>query len=196
MFIRKSGHPSIRRRLPNLLLSHQKTTIRFTCSHPLTSNCLLSRSLNHCHTLIPGHTQSVLHSKPLTSTLPRALVHRVHAFYLFPFPLCLTDLASVGKKNNVYARGLQVRSIFKDLNFQLPFNFHFFPSLFFSISIPFSNMTSSSKDRYFGNVAKSRRSSPGESQNSVFFQGQGGRTVLPPLSDSFPTLRFPGLFFT
>jgi len=59
-------------------------------------------------------------------------------------------------------------------------------------------MTSSSKDRYFGNVAKSRRSSPGESQSShnVFFQtGQGGRTVLPPLSDSFPTLRFPGLFF-
>ena len=57
-------------------------------------------------------------------------------------------------------------------------------------------MTSSSKERYFGNVTKSRRSSPGESQNSVFFQGQGGRTVLPPLADSFPTLRFPGLFFT
>ena len=56
-------------------------------------------------------------------------------------------------------------------------------------------MTSSSKERYFGNVTKSRRSSPGESQNSVFFQGQGGRTVLPPLADSFPTLRFPGLFF-
>ena len=56
-------------------------------------------------------------------------------------------------------------------------------------------MTNSSKDRYFGNVAKSRRSSPGESQDSVFFQGQGGRTVLS-LSDSFPTLVcFPGLFF-
>ena len=128
MFIRKSGHSSIGGRLPNLLLSHQKTTIRFTCSHSLTSNCLLPKSLNH-HTLIPRHTQSVLHSKPLTSTLPRALVH---AFYLFPFPLCLTDLASVGKKTT-YMRVVFHWSIFKDLpvNSQSPFNFHFFPSLFF-----------------------------------------------------------------
>ncbi|KDR75242.1 hypothetical protein GALMADRAFT_540101 [Galerina marginata CBS 339.88] len=55
-------------------------------------------------------------------------------------------------------------------------------------------MTSSNKDRYYTTVGKSRRSSPGDSQNShgVFFQtGQGGRTVLPPLADSFPTSRFP-----
>ncbi|KAF8895684.1 hypothetical protein CPB84DRAFT_1256318 [Gymnopilus junonius] len=53
-------------------------------------------------------------------------------------------------------------------------------------------MSSSNKDRYYPTVGKSRRSSPGDSQNShgVFFQtGQGGRTVLPPLADSFPTSR-------
>ncbi|KAF9010491.1 hypothetical protein BDQ17DRAFT_1346313 [Cyathus striatus] len=53
-------------------------------------------------------------------------------------------------------------------------------------------MSSSNKDRYYtGNVAKSRRSSPGDTQGSVFFQGQGGRTVLPPISSAFPTSRFP-----
>ena len=59
-------------------------------------------------------------------------------------------------------------------------------------------MTSSNKDRFYPTVGKSRRSSPGDSQNNhgVFFQtGQGGRTVLPPLSDSFPTSRSPGLCF-
>lgn len=129
MFIRKSGHPSIGGRLPNLLLSHQKTTIRFTCFHPLTSNCLLPRSLNLYHSLIPRHTQSVLHPKPLTSTLPRALVHRVHASGLFPIPL--TDLALCWQKTTYMRVVLPTRSIFKDLNSQSPSNFHFFPSLFF-----------------------------------------------------------------
>lgn len=61
----------------------------------------------------------------------------------------------------------------------------------------FTNMSGSSKEQYFttGSVGKSRRGSPGET-NSVFFQGQGGRTVLPPISSAFPTSRFPGLFFT
>ncbi|TFK44420.1 hypothetical protein BDQ12DRAFT_16188 [Crucibulum laeve] len=54
-------------------------------------------------------------------------------------------------------------------------------------------MSSSNKDRYYpSSVGKSRRSSPGDTQSSVFFQtGQGGRTVLPPLSSAFPTSRFP-----
>lgn len=57
-------------------------------------------------------------------------------------------------------------------------------------------MSASSKDQYYtGNVGKSRRGSPGET-SSVFFQGQGGRTVLPPISSAFPTSRFPGLLFT
>lgn len=58
-------------------------------------------------------------------------------------------------------------------------------------------MSSSSKEQYYstGSVGKSRRGSPGET-NSVFFQGQGGRTVLPPISSAFPTSRFPGLLFT
>lgn len=45
-------------------------------------------------------------------------------------------------------------------------------------------------------ASKTRRSPPGgDSQNSGFFQtGQGGRTVLPPLSSAFPTSRSPGLF--
>lgn len=49
----------------------------------------------------------------------------------------------------------------------------------------------SSKEQYYttGSVGK-RRSSPGET-NSVFFQGQGGRTVLPPISSAFPTSRLP-----
>jgi homeobox protein YOX1/YHP1 len=48
---------------------------------------------------------------------------------------------------------------------------------------------------YFGiSSAKSRRSSPGESQGALFQTGQGGRTVLPPISSAFPTSRFPGLF--
>lgn len=54
-------------------------------------------------------------------------------------------------------------------------------------------MTSSSKDRYYSTVGKSRRTSQGDSQPGGFFStGQGGRTILPPLSDSFPTSRFPG----
>jgi len=57
-------------------------------------------------------------------------------------------------------------------------------------------MSSAGHDRYYASLSKSRRSSPGESQGSVFFQtGQGGRTVLPPLSSAFPTSRFPGLLF-
>ena len=126
------------------------------------------------HILIPRHTQSVLHTKPLTSALPRAL-HRVHALD--------------AKKKTTYMRVLGRYLRIWTLNHHLIFTSS---HLLFSISISFSNMTSSSKERYFGNVTKSRRSSPGE---SVFFQGQGGRTVLPPLADSFPTLRFPGLFF-
>ena len=79
-----------------------KTTTRFICSHPMTPS-----------------THSVRHSKPLTFTLPRALVHQVHAFDLIFFP-CL----SFGKQliNNLYARAA---SIFKHLNFQSPFNFPF-----------------------------------------------------------------------
>lgn len=58
-------------------------------------------------------------------------------------------------------------------------------------------MTSPRDDRMYGPVAKTRRSPPGgDSQSSGFFQtGQGGRTVLPPLSSAFPTSRSPGLFF-
>jgi homeobox protein YOX1/YHP1 len=65
-------------------------------------------------------------------------------------------------------------------------------------------MSSHSRDdHYYASVAKSRRSSPGDAQGGMYFQtghsvfqtGQGGRTVLPPLSSAFPTSRFPGLFF-
>ncbi|KAG5638869.1 hypothetical protein H0H81_009172 [Sphagnurus paluster] len=50
---------------------------------------------------------------------------------------------------------------------------------------------SSSNDRYFGTTySKSRRSSP-ESQGGFFQTGQGGRTVLPPISSAFPISRFP-----
>ncbi|KAF5380440.1 hypothetical protein D9615_004609 [Tricholomella constricta] len=50
---------------------------------------------------------------------------------------------------------------------------------------------SSSNDRYFGtSYSKSRRSSP-DSQGGFFQTGQGGRTVLPPISSAFPTSRFP-----
>ncbi|KAH7929883.1 homeobox-domain-containing protein [Leucogyrophana mollusca] len=54
-------------------------------------------------------------------------------------------------------------------------------------------MTSQRDDRYYGSLAKARKSPPGgESQSSGFFQtGQGGRTVLPPLSSAFPTSRSP-----
>ncbi|KAG8213711.1 hypothetical protein J3R82DRAFT_10411 [Butyriboletus roseoflavus] len=55
-------------------------------------------------------------------------------------------------------------------------------------------MTSPRDDRMYGPIAKTRRSPPGgDSQSSGFFQtGQGGRTVLPPLSSAFPTSRSPG----
>ncbi|KAF9222560.1 homeobox-domain-containing protein [Gyrodon lividus] len=56
-------------------------------------------------------------------------------------------------------------------------------------------MTSQRDDRVYGTVGKARRSPPGgDSQSSGFFQtGQGGRTVLPPLSSAFPTSsRSPG----
>jgi homeobox protein YOX1/YHP1 len=56
-------------------------------------------------------------------------------------------------------------------------------------------MTSSNKERYYSTVGKSRRSSPGDPHSGHgFFSGQGGRLVLPPLSDCFPTSRFSGLF--
>ncbi|KAG2078888.1 homeobox-domain-containing protein [Suillus decipiens] len=51
-------------------------------------------------------------------------------------------------------------------------------------------MTNPRDDRLFSNLSKARKSPPGgDSQNnSGFFQtGQGGRTVLPPLSSAFPT---------
>jgi hypothetical protein len=80
--------------------------IRFTCSHPLTSSSisLSPRSPNLCYTLITHHTHPLHHSKPLASTQPRALVHRVHASGLFPIPLCLTVLASVGKKTYMHGK--------------------------------------------------------------------------------------------
>ncbi|KAG6845308.1 hypothetical protein H0H87_011158 [Tephrocybe sp. NHM501043] len=50
---------------------------------------------------------------------------------------------------------------------------------------------SNSNDRYFGtSYSKSHRSSPDHSQG-FFPTGQGGRTVLPPISSAFPTSRFP-----
>jgi len=48
------------------------------------------------------------------------------------------------------------------------------------------------------NIAKhgQNRNPARDTQGVGFFQmGQGGRTVLPPLSSAFPTSRFPGLFF-
>ncbi|KAK2464278.1 hypothetical protein APHAL10511_003735 [Amanita phalloides] len=51
--------------------------------------------------------------------------------------------------------------------------------------------TSSRENRVIAGIAKPRRSPPGDVQGSVFFTGQGGRTVLPPLSSAFPTSRFP-----
>jgi len=58
-------------------------------------------------------------------------------------------------------------------------------------------MASSNKAHFYPTVGKSSRSSPGYSQNNhgVFPQTSGGRTLLPPLSDFFPTSRSPGLFF-
>ena len=77
-----------------------KTTIRFTCFHPLTSNsnCLLPRRLNLCHTFIT-HPRASLQTLDLNPT--SCFVHRVHAFGLFPVPLCLTVLACVGKKERI-----------------------------------------------------------------------------------------------
>ena len=58
-------------------------------------------------------------------------------------------------------------------------------------------MTSPRDDRLYPTASKPRGSPPGgDPQTSGFFQaGQGGRTVLPPLSSAFPTSRSPGLFF-
>ncbi|KAJ7283001.1 hypothetical protein C8J57DRAFT_1297255 [Mycena rebaudengoi] len=48
-------------------------------------------------------------------------------------------------------------------------------------------------DRYY-NTHRAR--TPSADQSGVFFQtGQGGRTLLPPISTGFPISRFPGLFF-
>ncbi|PFH53785.1 hypothetical protein AMATHDRAFT_73208 [Amanita thiersii Skay4041] len=54
-------------------------------------------------------------------------------------------------------------------------------------------MSTSSRDNrmFAASIGKTRRSPPGDAQGSVFFTGQGGRTVLPPLSSAFPTSRFP-----
>ncbi|KAF8628873.1 hypothetical protein AX15_003660 [Amanita polypyramis BW_CC] len=50
--------------------------------------------------------------------------------------------------------------------------------------------TGSRDNRVIASIGK-RRTPPGDVQSSVFFTGQGGRTVLPPLSSAFPTSRFP-----
>ncbi|KAL0956358.1 hypothetical protein HGRIS_002508 [Hohenbuehelia grisea] len=51
-------------------------------------------------------------------------------------------------------------------------------------------MSSSRDDRYYA-VGKPRRTPPVGDSNAFFPTGQGGRTVLPPLSSAFPTSHFP-----
>jgi hypothetical protein len=77
------------------------------------------------------------------------------------------------------------------------FRFNSILFLLFSFNYLLSlTMSSPRDDRYYGSLGKSRRSTPAGDTQGVFFQtGQGGRTVLPPLSSAFPTSRFPGLFF-
>src|SRR5271170_6334772 len=75
-----------------------------------------------------------------------------------------------------------------------------FSSIFFLLSL--LSYFSAPLTMTYHSVGKSRRSSP-ESQSGVYYPtghssfqtGQGGRTVLPPLSSAFPTSRFPGLSF-
>ena len=88
----------------------------------------------------------------------------------------------------------------EQINIDFPLHpINFLSPISFSSSITTASliMTSSNKERYssYSAVGKSRRSSPGDSHSAhaYFPTGQGGRTVLPPLSDSFPTSRFPGL---
>ena len=93
-----------------------------------------------------------------------------------------------------YARTTRV-SIHKFLRFpNLAVNFCYF-SPFYSF-IPIIPMSTPRDERYYNSLGKSRRGTPvAESQGSLFFQGQGGRTVLPPISSAFPNSLFPGLFF-
>jgi hypothetical protein len=112
------------RSFAKLLLSHQKTTIRFPCSHPLTSNCLLPKSLNH---------------PPFPYSTPYAIRALLQTLDLNSTSYSASSTCVWRKKNNVYARA---GSIFKDLTL----NHHLiFTSshLLFSISISFSNRTSS-----------------------------------------------------
>jgi hypothetical protein len=68
----------------------------------------------------------------------------------------------------------------------------------YSIStIPITLPMSSSRDDRYYNPGKSRRGTPApDSQSSLFFQGQGGRTVLPPLSSAISNSHSSGLFFS
>ncbi|KAF5351799.1 hypothetical protein D9756_007532 [Leucocoprinus leucothites] len=117
----------------------------------------------------PFHNNPYLHST--ASTLPRALLNR------------LTQAFQTNVVLNTY---IEVLSNFVPLIIFLP------SLLSHTYSYSFTIMSGSSKEQYYttGSVGKSRRGSPGE-PNSVFFQGQGGRTVLPPISSAFPTSRFP-----
>jgi len=78
-----------------------------------------------------------------------------------------------------------------------PTNFFSFP--FSSLYTLFYIMASQRDERYYTAATSrpSKSSPPGDPQCSGFFQtGQGGRTVLPPLSSAFPTSCFPGRFST
>ena len=68
-----------------------------------------------------------------------------------------------------------------------------FLPLIFSSHLFLLPLTMSSSDRYNNIHSRGRRTPSGDPQSS-FFLGQGGRTVLPPITSAFPTSHFPGLF--
>ncbi|KAJ7683242.1 hypothetical protein B0H17DRAFT_42640 [Mycena rosella] len=65
-----------------------------------------------------------------------------------------------------------------------------FPFLFFCLTTIYTSLTMSNRDERYYNTHRAR--SPAADQSGVFFQtGQGGRTLLPPISSAFPISHFP-----
>jgi homeobox protein YOX1/YHP1 len=121
----------------------------------------------------------------------------VHAFRLYLIIICLAspltsqlldDSTACGFYSSARGPGIYPVNFIQLCNFL---------SLYFSFAPHFHllNMSNSRDDHYYASQASlgkaGKSSSLGDPASALFQTGQGGRTVLPPISSAFPTSHFP-----
>jgi len=164
----------------SLLLRHgQSTTTKISLCLDVASSSSTPSSLAPP---APFQINPCLH--PITSTLPRALLECMSS--ALQGSLTLWSSFQLTNQSIPNQRGLWYL-YWSSIQFCSVNNLLLSPTYYYSFSIM------SSKEQYYspGNVGK-RRGSPEE--NSLSFEGQGGRIVLPPIS-LLSTSSFPGLLF-